>query len=131
MKRIIYISMFVLISLLGWFGSSVYSTQSLHKEISVNEVSEIKLWGYDEERKASNEEKIKIISWFNNATDIRRNKNFAGSTPYSGIIIQLNSEEKSILISRSGEEFEVQRDGISYWAKESNIKQLLDELAKE
>lgn len=61
MKRTIYISVFLLIVLLGWFGWNDYSTQSLHKEISGNEVSEIKLWG-SEERIANIEEKKKIGS---------------------------------------------------------------------
>lgn len=51
----------------------------------------------------------------------------------SGIIINLKSG-KRILILRSGQDFEVQRDdvrpkNISYWAKQQDIKEYLDKLA--
>lgn len=131
MKKTIFISVFVLIGLIVWFGWNEYSTQSLHKEISGNEVSEIKLWGSwgSEERIGNMEEKKKIIDWFNNITDIRENENFSGSTPSSGIEIELNSDER-ISILRSGKDFEVQRNGISYWGKQPNIRDLLNQLAK-
>lgn len=125
-RKLIYISVLMLI-VLGWFGWNEYSTQALHKEITVDEVSEIKLWG-SKERIASNEEAKKIIGWFNNIKDIRENEKLSGSTPSSGIIIKLKSGEE-ILILRSGEEFEVQRNEGSYWGKQSNIKELLNQLA--
>ena len=75
-RRLIYISVLMLV-VLGWFGLNGYSTQALHKEITVEEVSEIKLWG-SKERIASNEEVKKIIGWFNNIKDIRENEKLSG-----------------------------------------------------
>lgn len=52
------------------------------------------------------------------------NKMFAGVTSQSGIIIRLKSGGE-ILILRSGEDFEVQRElffrNVSYWAKQPEI----------
>ncbi|KJR44378.1 hypothetical protein UF75_5245 [Desulfosporosinus sp. I2] len=64
---------------------------------------------------------------------VRENKDFAGTTPDSGIIVkEKNGKEFSIL--RSGKDFEVQRkDALgqihSHWAIQKEIKTLLDELS--
>lgn len=83
-------------------------------------------------RNATKEEIENITKWFNSATDIRRNRRFAGTTPDAGIIIKLKSGGEISLV-RSGEDFEIQRDygmgTVSYWVKQPDIKKLLDQLA--
>lgn len=109
---------------------------SLHKKISLTDVSSIRLWGEGikektDGREATGEEMKKIVDWFNQATDIRENKNLAGTTPDAGIFIQLKNGSL-INIIRSGSDFEIQRDingeMVSYWAKQPDIKALLDQM---
>lgn len=112
----------------------------LHKQISLDEVETIILWGIKipegyNGRKATENEAKEIIEWFNSAFDISENKDFAGITPNAGIRIDLKSGEK-ISIFNTGKDFEVQRNDvkskdISYWAKEQNIEQLLKDLGGE
>lgn len=115
------------------------SEQRLHVFLREDQVVSMKIWGSPEakepvDRMATKEEISQIIRWFNAATDIRANKEFAGSTPMAGIQITLQSG-KRVGIIRSGKDFEVQRDDgmkdtISYWAKQNDIRDFLNELAK-
>jgi hypothetical protein len=106
-----------------------------HRPIKVDDISRIILWGsYNGVyRDATQQEVINIVNWFNSADDIR-NANFVGTTEESGIKVELKNCDK-FGIGRSGQDFEVQRKdafGISrsYWARQNEIKELLDELAK-
>jgi hypothetical protein len=83
----------------------------------------------NENRMADIAEKQNIVKWFNAITDVRENKDFAGTTPESGIIIKLKLGSE-IHILKSGEDFEVQRTNIlgnhiSYLGKQSNIRDIL------
>ncbi len=111
----------------------------IHDAISVDDVITIKSWGNNnpnEKEREENKESIeKITAWFNSAQDIRRNPEFSGSTPEAGMIIELKSGHR-ILINRSGSDFEVQRNdvrgnNISYWAKQPELKVVLDKLASK
>ncbi len=106
---------------------------NIHRTIDVKNVDKIELWGMSETRRyASQEELENIVKWFNSVDNIRKNKEFAGITPSSGIIIELKRGTQ-ILIIQSGEDFEIQRDRlgrrVSYWAKQKELKVLLKELA--
>ncbi|MFC4775455.1 hypothetical protein ACFO9Q_01480 [Paenibacillus sp. GCM10023252] len=127
MKKTIIFSVVLLIGAMVWLGWNHYSTQQLHDEIAEHEVASIKLWG-SQEREADSNEKQKIISWFNHITDIRKKNNLNGPTPASGIVIELNTTSK-ILILRSGDDFEVQSDGGAYWGRQSDLELLLEQLA--
>ena len=71
-----------------------------------------------------------FVEWFNDCTDIRLNKEFAGEATIVGITITLD-DDKEISIVESGENFEVQfydpikGDSVSYWAKQKEIEELL------
>lgn len=108
----------------------------LHQPIKASDVDHVMIWGFsaNTEREATAEEVTKIVKWFNAADDIRENEDFAGTTPESGIQIKLK-DGRQISIIRSGEDFEVQShdsggQSHSYWARQPQIKQWLDELAK-
>jgi len=62
-----------------------------------------------------------------------KNKNFAGTTPDSGIVIKLKSGEYISIIS-SGKDFEIQRningEEVSYWGKNKYIKSLLETFSR-
>lgn len=118
-----------------WKFYNILISESIHKSVNPEQVFSIELWGEKYvSRTANNEETAKIIEWFNSATDIRENKEFAGTTPEAGIVIKLKSRQ-TILVIRSGTDFEIQRNDIgkrvSYWAKQSNLRKLLEQLAKE
>ena len=114
-----------------------------HQPISVSDVSAIVLWkepmnkkidGLDKLITASDEIDM-ILKWFNSATDIRKNKDFAEITSECGINIVLKSGE-TISILNSGEDFVVQRyvypkKKVSYWAKQTNMRRILSELEIE
>jgi hypothetical protein len=105
----------------------------MHIPINENDVKDITIYGHNT-RIVSNNEKKEIIKWFNSITDIRNNKEFAEKTPEAGIIIDLKSGSR-VLILQSGTDFEVQRTDISgkpisYWGKQPNIRNLLDEAGK-
>jgi hypothetical protein len=98
--------------------------------VSLAAVKDITLWtDKGDERTADDAEKADIISWLNDVKDVRENKAKAGSTPIAGMIVHMESSDP-ILILRSGDEFEIQQQGKSYWAKEPHIRALLDELAE-
>jgi hypothetical protein len=98
--------------------------------VSLAAVKDITLWtDKGEERIADDAEKADIISWLNDVKDVRENKAKAGSTPIAGMIVHMESSDP-ILILRSGDEFEIQQQGKSYWAREPHIRALLDELAE-
>jgi hypothetical protein len=126
MKKIF---LFAIILIGAFFLWSWFSEKELHQLITADSVKSITFWGIGNEKQATEEEIIQIVHWFNSAGDIRANKHFAGSTPESGIIIELSSGNRIGIIS-SGDNFEVQRndvkkENISYWAKEPNIFELL------
>jgi hypothetical protein len=118
------------------FGIWIYAeTSNLHHPIKVEDISRIILWGSGGYEEATQEEISNIVNWFNSASGIRENKDFAGTTPDSGIIIKENNGNEFSII-RSGKDFEVQRKdalGInhSYWAIQKEIKILLDELSQK
>jgi hypothetical protein len=126
MKKIILSAIILFGAFFLW---SWFSEKELHQPITADTIESITFWGIGNEIKATNEEIIQMVNWFNSATDIRANKHFAGSTPESGIMIKLKSGNIIGIIS-SGDNFEVQRndvkkENISYWAKEPNIFELL------
>lgn len=130
MKRILYSLAIIGLLVLAW---SWYSAREIHKPVSVDEVSRIRIWGASViTDMATKEETENIIKWFNSASDIRENKGFAGTTPEAGIYIDLKSG-RTISIIRSGSDFEVQKGTVtgrtSYWAKQSELRKLLDRLA--
>jgi hypothetical protein len=101
---------------------------NLHEKVASEDVQKVILWGEDVgNRSADEEEKAKILSWFNEVKDVRENKNLAGNTATAGIVIQLEDGE-DIRVLRSGDEFEIQRKGKAYWAREPHLDALLDEL---
>jgi len=129
-KLIIFIT--ITIFVIG--GTLIYRKLSVHKHISSENISSIQLWGvHVQQREASSEEKQKIIKAFNSIYSIRRNKDFAGTTPDSGIVIKLKSGEHISIIS-SGKDFEIQRningEEVSYWGKNKYIKSLLETLSR-
>ncbi|MGC7871320.1 hypothetical protein ACPUYX_07270 [Desulfosporosinus sp. SYSU MS00001] len=125
------------LSILGIWN--YFKVSNLHRPLKVEEISSINLWGghfagNNRGREATQEEVGDIVDWFNSASDIRENKDFAGETPDSGIVInEKDGEEFSII--RSGRDFEVQRHDksgrtYSYWATQKDIKVLLDKLTQ-
>ncbi len=134
MKRLIIISITLIILLIS--GGILYSKviqRPLHQSICKQDISDIQVYGSVGTKKIEDVVSIdNIIEWFNQASDIRINKDFAGTTPESGIIINLKSG-KRILILNSGSDFEIQRDDVrpknaSYWAKQQDIKVYLERL---
>jgi len=112
------------------------NNSSLHRPIKVENIARITLWGgyIGVSREASEQEVTNIVNWFNSAYDIRENKEFAGTTEESGIKIE-EKDGTGFSIGRSGGDFEVQRKDQkgklrSYWARQKDIKELLDQLAK-
>lgn len=136
MKKLILIrTILFFIILSGIFIYFQWFQKPLHKSISRNDIESIQIYGINTAITLVDDAVLidKLIKWFNNSSDIRPNKNFEGTTPESGIIINLKSG-KRILILRSGKNFEVQRNdvrpkNISYWAKQQDIKDYLDKLA--
>jgi hypothetical protein len=114
--------------------------QRAHQKIKSDDVTDIYVWADGQglgriQKVAVDKEKTDIVNWFNSASDIRLNKSFAGETPQSGIVISIKNE-KDINILRSGIDFEIQRvdsktkEIKSYWARQKNIKDLLELLLK-
>lgn len=106
---------------------------SIHKSIDKNDVLNVTVYGSKTTEVKDDVLIDNIIKWFNDASDIRINENFAGTTPAAGIIINLKSKE-TISILASGSDFEIQRNdanskNVSYWAKQENIKEYLSTLA--
>lgn len=131
-KKLLLLGVIIfLVALVAW--KSV-NTMNLHRPIMVENISSIRLWGvYGVDRVATEPEVINIVNWFNSAKGIRENKEFAGTTEDSGIIVVEKNGSK-FGIGRSGEDFEVQRKDEqgklrSYWARQKEIKELLDKLA--
>jgi len=127
--RVIIIIIFIII------GNLLYRRLSVHKPISSENIASMQLWGvYKQGPKISNEEKQKIVEAFNSIYSIRRNPEFQGTTPESGITIDLKSGEH-ISVIKSGRDFEIQRHGdgkaVSYWGKNRYIKTLLEELSRK
>ena len=101
----------------------------LHEAIDESNVETIIIWDTMGRRIANSDEKQDIIRWFNSITNIRQNKEFAGTTPEAGIMIELKTGN-GIHILASGKDFEVQRTNssgkhISYWGQQSNIRDVL------
>lgn len=136
MKKVIIlcVTIFVIVaSGIYLYFQEIY--KPLHQSISKEDVSDIQVYGASTKTTTINDTVLKenLIKWFNNAADIRLNKNFEGTTSESGIIINLKLG-KRILILRPGKDFEIQRDdvrlkNISYWAKQQELKEYLDKLA--
>ena len=104
------------------------NTNTLHESLTINEVESINIWGKTN-RTADSDEKQYIVNWFNSITDIRKNKDFAGTTPEAGICIKLKNNS-FILVLESGKDFEVQRTDksgkqVSYWGKQPDIRDIL------
>jgi|BioPla2DNA2_1021312.scaffolds.fasta_scaffold27136_4 hypothetical protein len=125
LKFIVLLISILSIGLIYYF--STYASE-LHEPINVSDVESIKIWGRTS-RIANSDEKRDIIKWFNSTSNIRENKDFAGTTPDAGIVIKLQTGNE-ILILKSGTDFEVQRTNssgvrISYWGEQSNIRNIL------
>lgn len=127
MKRTNWIVFFAIV-IIGALIVTFMLRKPLHEKIATGDVVEILLWGNGTERLADEGEITDIVSWFNDIEDVRENKEMTGTTPPSGMIITMNNGEQ-ILILRSGDEFEVQREGVGYWAREEHLKDLLNQLA--
>jgi hypothetical protein len=132
-KSVVLVVIMFLVMLVVW---KYVNTTNLHPPIKVKSITRITLWGgYNGvDKEASEQEVTNIVNWFNSAYDIRENKEFAGTTEESGIKIE-GKDGTRFSIGRSGEGFEVQRKDQkgklrSYWARQKDIKKLLDELAK-
>ena len=97
---------FMLITILA-IGLISYDFLRLHKPINLSDVESVNIWG-NTSNVARNLEKQDIVKWFNSITNIRENKDFAGTTPDAGIIITLKTGNR-ISIINSGADFEVQR----------------------
>jgi hypothetical protein len=127
MKRINWIIFFAIV-IIGALIVTFMLKKPLHENIAANDVAEILLWGNGNERLADEKEIKEIVGWFNDIKDVRENKEMTGTTPPAGIIITMNNG-KQILVLRSGDEFEVQREDVAYWAREEHLKNLLNQLA--
>lgn len=129
MKRFSKLLMLIIFILAVWLIYYFFTnTSKLHEPVNLNDVESIIIWGQTN-RLANSAEKQDIINWFNSTTDIRQNRDFAGTTPESGIVIKLKMRS-DILILKSGTDFEVQRTNssgkhISYWGRQSNIRNIL------
>ncbi len=133
-KFVVIPILFILISLAG-IKYLIPLDRFVHKEIMKEDVTRIVVWG----TQVNGHKEIKnpvlfdnIIKWFNDSSDIRENPDFAGTTPEAGIIITLKSG-KGISILEGARDFEVQRDdvrskNISYFAKQKDIANYLDDL---
>jgi hypothetical protein len=134
MKSILSIAALVLALVTFWIVR-YYTDTSFHKKIDVNNVESIEMWGHGADqgtKRAGQEDTEKIVGWFNSMTDIRANRDFAGTTPESGIVIKLKSGNKVLILS-SGHDFEIQTvndkgNPVAYWAKQPDIKDLLKKL---
>lgn len=112
---------------------------SPHESIREEDVEEA--WVYDSMDAAatyqtlSQSEISELVAWFNGCTDIRLNRDFAGTVTINGINIKMK-DDIGISILKSGKNFEVQvggpdRETVSYWAKQPDIEALLDSLEPE
>jgi hypothetical protein len=133
-KSILLVVIMFLVVLVAW---KYVTTSNLYRPIKVENIARITLWGgYNGvNREASEQEVTNIVNWFNSVYDIRENKEFAGTTEESGIKIE-EKDGTRFIIGRSGEDFEVQRKDQkgklrSYWARQKDIKELLDQLVKK
>lgn len=133
-KKFLIIILILIFIILGAYRWRTYSINSIHTHISISDVESIKIWGSSiksEGKIATAEERKDIVRWFNSISDIRKNKDFQGTTEEVGIIILLKSKNK-ISIGSSGWNFEVQRYNkngkwISYWGKHPEIERILEE----
>lgn len=132
-KKSLFIGIVLLLVISGIWTH--VKTSNLHRPIKLENISSIVLWGgHGGQKEATQEEIRNIVNWFNYASDIRKNKGFAGETPDSGMVLKEKNGEE-IRIVRSGKDFEVQREDksgkiYSYWAVQKEIKTLLDKLAQ-
>lgn len=120
--------------LAGCASADVGNKPQLHQTIAFADVEAITEWGPShpegETEVTSKENMEKIVTWFNEATDIRLNQNFPDETAVAGLTIELKSGEK-MMILRTGKDFEVQRRGVTYWAKQPELKTVLSKLASK
>ena len=134
MKRLIIIavSLIMFLVLQGILYSKLMQ-KSVHLSIQKEDIADIEVYGSGGTKKIEDVALIdNIIMWFNQLSDIRVNKDFEGTTPESGIIINLKSGKK-ISILNSGSDFEIQRndvrpENVSYWGKQQDIKAYLQGL---
>ena len=109
-------------------------------QININEVRRIYAIQTIEGEEVLNDfddyEVSEFVSWYNECEDIRSNKEFAGTvTLQYSICIDLENEHISIL--NSGKDFEIQihdsttKKKSSFWAKQKNIKEMLEILHSE
>lgn len=117
----------ILLILILALGLISYYFLRIHKPINANDVESVNIWG-NTSGVTTSVEKQDIVKWFNSITNIRNNKDFAGTTPNAGVIIKLKTGDE-IFIINSGSDFEVQRNNIfgkriSYWGKQPNIRNI-------
>jgi hypothetical protein len=94
LKKLILIrTILFFIILSGIFIYFQWFQKPLHKSISRNDIESIQIYGINTAITLVDDAVLidKLIKWFNNSSDIRPNKNFEGTTPESGIIINLKS----------------------------------------
>ena len=134
MKRLIIIAVsLIMILVLQGILYSKLMQKSVHLSIQKEDIADIEVYGSGGTKKIEDVALIdNIIMWFNQLSDIRVNKDFEGTTPESGIIINLKSGKK-ISILNSGSDFEIQRndvrpENVSYWGKQQDIKAYLQGL---
>jgi hypothetical protein len=116
---------------INWKG---YTARDLHQPVTMENTARIAIWGsglreVHTERETTPQETEKIVKWYNSASDFRENKEFAGPTPEAGAVIFLKDGTRINVIRTGGEEtIEIQSKGKSYWAKQGEFRQFLDEL---
>ena len=131
-RKLVILAISILLIVVIWNWNSA---MSLHQPVSIENVSRIKIWGSGMQeghvgREATPQEREKIINWYNSASDFRENKKLVGPTPEAGVIIFLKDGRQINVIRSGGEEtIEIQSNGKSFWAKQSEFRQFLDELS--
>lgn len=114
---------------------------SPHKQIRVEQVDKVILFspigdpGEDyESSEMSANEFPKLINWYNEAYDIRKNNSFKGAASILGVKIVLKDKTELSVID-SGEDFEIQIDyvsserTVSFWARQQELDDFLKTLA--
>ena len=99
-------------------------------KLEVEDISKV----YNKRLDAFNAEKVDLdieefLRYYNQIDELRNNKEDAGTTPSSKIVIELNNGEE-ISIHNSGDQFQVSfeegDDRFQYWGKQQGIANILE-----
>lgn len=127
----VVLAILAILTAIIWKGNTA---KDLHQPITLENTARITIWGSDMReghsgRETTPQETEKIVNWYNSARDFRENKELAGPTPEAGVVIFLKDGTRINVIRTGGEEtIEIQSKGKSYWAKQREFRQFLDEL---